>query len=112
MKIKYAGKTISVKNEATKKGDFVTNWNNYTIQVFKGKWCTRGGAQTAYDVTCINPVGVCYVESIESDKTLKECVQMCFDNIEVPYRTIDDLEAEIEDEVEDAYWEHLDIYCP
>lgn len=95
MKLKYAGKTISVENETTKKGEFFVNWNNYTIQVFKDKWDTREYGRTAYDVTCLNPVGSYYVNSIELDKTLKECVQMCFDNIEVPYRTIDDLETEI-----------------
>ena len=98
MKIKYAGETISVENEATKKGAFVAYWNNYTIQIFKDEWYTREYGRTAYDVTCINPIGECYVKTIASDETLKECVQMCFDNIEVPYRTIDDLEAEMEEQ--------------
>jgi len=31
MKIKYAGETISVENEAIKKDVFFADWNNYTL---------------------------------------------------------------------------------
>lgn len=109
MEVKYDSKVISLTNESNVKGEFYTYWNDYFIQVAKDDdWIRKEYGGKAYIVLCINPLGTCDVDACCTDMTIKECVQMCFDNIGVPPLTVGD---EI-DEGEEAYWEHMDIYCP
>jgi len=93
MKIKYDNQTIDVDNQSSHpKKEFYTYWNDYFIQVVPDEFVRKHHKKkNAWVVCCVDPVGSYLVDAVDYG-TVRQMVQLCFDNIDVPFKTIEDFE--------------------
>lgn len=86
MRVKFRGKTIDISNQSSKKNEFFSEWNYFTINILENdKMYYRGKMQYwkehRYYVIVQNPMGSCIVDGAEAS-TQSKCLQIAFDNID------------------------------
>lgn len=117
MRAKFRGKTLNITNLSTKKNEFYTQWNYFTIEIFENdKTDYRGRMQYwkehRFYVVVQNPMGGCIVDGAEAS-TQSKCLQIAFNNIDSDLfdiesmvanksNLIDEYGQEMEDEIREV----------
>jgi hypothetical protein len=81
MRIKYNGKSIDVKNQSLfPRKEFYTYWNDYFIEVLFDESMWSRYKERRWIGICHHPSG-CYIVDGIFEGTMRDVVQICFDNI-------------------------------
>lgn len=120
MRAKFRGKTLNINNLSAKSNEFYTEWNYYTIEIFKTNkndyYCHKEYyKENKFYVMVTTPWGGLIVDG-STAPTQSKCLQIAFDNIDCDIidkecmvankaAMIDEYGKEIENDIDEIeYW--------